>query len=167
MLMMDIDQINRLSVDDFINDFKPLLEHAEWAIDLLEKARPFADHNDLNQKISGIIHSASASQKMSALIHHPKLGAGVRVQGFSGAEQSQAGLHALTDDEFARFEKDNADYQRKMGFPFVVAVTGLGKQEILQLLASRISNDPADEFSVAIDELIKIACIRVSKLVSD
>lgn len=166
-MRMTIEQINRLSAEDFTASFKPLLEHAEWAIDSLEMSRPFADHDDLNQKISGIIHAADDAKKHSALIHHPKLGTGVRVQGFSSAEQSQAGLHALTEDEFARFEKDNADYERKMGFPFVVAVTGLGKLEIMQRLETRMTNDPAHEFAIAIDELIKIACIRVSKLVSD
>jgi 2-oxo-4-hydroxy-4-carboxy-5-ureidoimidazoline decarboxylase len=166
-MLMTIEQINRLSAEDFTACFKPLLEHAEWAIDLLEKSRPFTDHDDLNQKISRIIHAADDTQKRSALIHHPKLGSGVRVQGFSSAEQSQAGLHALTEDEFARFEKDNADYEQKMGFPFVVAVTGLDKQEIMRRLELRMASDPSVEFAIAIDELIKIACIRVAKLVSD
>ena len=166
-MLMTIDQINGLSAEAFAAGFKPLLEHAEWAIDRLEASRPFADHADLNRKIAEIVHSADEAEKRSALIHHPKLGSGVRVQGFSSSEQSQAGLHALTEDEFARFEKDNANYEQKMGFPFVVAVTGLNKQEIMQRLESRMTNDPAHEFAIAIDELIKIACIRVSKLVSD
>ncbi|WP_298220563.1 2-oxo-4-hydroxy-4-carboxy-5-ureidoimidazoline decarboxylase [Halothiobacillus sp.] len=166
-MRMTIDQINGLSAEVFAANFKPLLEHAEWAIDRLAASRPFADHADLNNKIAGIIHAADEAQKRSALIHHPKLGSGVRVQGFSSSEQSQAGLNALTEDEFARFEKDNADYEQKMGFPFVVAVTGLDKHEIMRRLESRMTNDPSDEFAMAIDELIKIACIRVFKLVSD
>lgn len=165
-MLMTIDQINGLSAEEFAAGFKPLLEHAEWAIDRLEMTRPFADYADLNRKIAGIIHAGDEAQKHSALINHPKLGARIQVDGFSSAEQSQAGLHALTEDEFARFEKDNADYERKMGFPFVVAVTGLDKQEIMRRLESRMANDPAHEFAIAVDELIRIACIRVSKLVS-
>jgi len=166
-VLMTIGQINRLSAEDFSARFKPLLEHAEWVVDSLAQTRPFDNHDDLNRKISHIIHMADDEKKRSALLHHPKLGTGIRVQGFSSAEQNQAGLHALTDDEFARFEQDNLDYQQKMGFPFVVAVTGMGKQEIMQRLERRLTNDPANEFVIAIEELIKIACIRVSKMVSD
>ncbi|ACX95682.1 2-oxo-4-hydroxy-4-carboxy-5-ureidoimidazoline decarboxylase [Halothiobacillus neapolitanus] len=166
-MSMTIVKINGLSAEAFVADFKPLLEHAEWAIDRLAASRPFANHDDLNQKIAEIVRSADAAEKRSALIHHPKLGSGVRIQGFSSSEQSQAGLHALTADEFAQFEKDNVDYEQKMGFPFVVAVTGLDKQEIMQLLELRMKNDPSVEFVIAIDELIKIACIRVAKLVPD
>ena len=152
-MLMTIDQINGLSAETFAAGFKPLLEHAEWAIDRLEAARPFADHAGLNRKIAEIVHSADEAQKRSALIHHPKLGSGVRVQGFSSSEQSQAGLHALTEDEFARFEKDNANYEQKMGFPFVVAVTGLNKQEIMQRLESRMTNDPAPPTGAVVDQV--------------
>lgn len=164
---MTIDQINGLSAEAFAANFRPLLEHAEWVIDRLEASRPFANHADLDIKIAEIILAADEAQKRSALIHHPKLGSGVRVQGFSSSEQSQAGLHSLTKDEFTRFEEDNVDYEQKMGFPFVVAVTGLGKKEIMRRLESRMTNAPSDEFAIAIDELIKIACIRVAKLVAD
>jgi|GEM_PF-4972832 len=165
-MRMTIDQINRLSAEDFTASFKPLLEHADWVVDRLAAARPFADLKDLNQHLSEIIQVADDRQKQAALINHPKLGARVPVEGFSAAEQSQAGLHALTEEEFALFERDNAHYERTMGFPFVVAVTGLGKQEIMWQLGVRLTNDPAHEFVIAINELIKIACIRVSQLVS-
>ncbi|MHB8920778.1 MAG: 2-oxo-4-hydroxy-4-carboxy-5-ureidoimidazoline decarboxylase [Halothiobacillus sp.] len=164
---MNLVKLNSLAEDDFADFFKHLLEHADWVIKSLELARPFSCIYDLKINLSSIICSASDDQKRSLLIHHPKLGSSVQVQGFSESEQNKAGLHALSDDESVSFKKMNEIYEGKMGFPFVVAVAGLSQREIFQALELRCHSNPINELAVAIDELIKIAFIRISKLISD
>jgi OHCU decarboxylase len=82
----------------------------------------------------------------------------------SAGEQASAGLDALTDAELARFTELNAAYVGKFGFPFIIAVKGKTKAEILAAFEMRIGNDRAAEFTTACKQVERIALLRLKDL---
>ena len=66
------------------------------------------------------------------------LGFFARHPGASQREQAGAGLDALTRDELERLLTLNAAYREKFGFPFVYAVKGSTKHDILKALERRL-----------------------------
>jgi OHCU decarboxylase len=102
------------------------------------------------------------------LTAHPdlagKLAAAKRLTPESTSEQASAGLDALTDEERARFEQLNAAYVTKFGFPFIIAVKGRSKGEILTAFETRIGNDRDGEFETACKQVERIALLRLKDL---
>lgn len=93
-----------------------------------------------------------------------KLAAAKRLTADSTAEQAGAGLDALTDAERARFTELNAAYVAKFGFPFIIAVRGLQKAEILAAFEARIGNERAEEFATAAAQVERIALLRLKEM---
>ena len=52
----------------------------------------------------------------------------------------------------------------KFGYIFIVCATGKSAQEMLDILKSRIDNEPNQELKIAGDEQNKITKIRLEKL---
>ena len=75
-----------------------------------------------------------------------------------------AGLDRCTAEEFARFTALNNAYRAKFGFPFIMAVKGRSRTEILHAFEGRMTNDVASEFTTALDEVDKIALFRLQEL---
>jgi OHCU decarboxylase len=90
-----------------------------------------------------------------------KLAAAKRLTPESTAEQASAGLDALTDEERARFTELNDAYKAKFGFPFIIAVRGLGKADILAAFETRLANDRDTEFATACAQVERIALLRL------
>ncbi|MGH6830934.1 MAG: 2-oxo-4-hydroxy-4-carboxy-5-ureidoimidazoline decarboxylase, partial [Methylocella sp.] len=82
----------------------------------------------------------------------------------STLEQASAGLDKCTPDEFRRFTRLNDSYKRKFPFPFIMAVKGKSRAEILDAFERRIHNDPETEFRTALAEVHKIALLRLRDL---
>jgi len=162
---MTIEELNELALKDFKAQFEVLLEHCDWVLPLLANSRPFMSIEDMNNKLEIAMINAPVGLQKNALQLHPKLGVGRAEPGFSQSEQKQAGLSNLSDGELALFKKLNRAYETKMGYPFVVAVTGMNKQQILKLMEARLETEESLEWKTSLEELIKIAQIRVTKLV--
>ena len=162
---MTLDEINTLSIQSFSEQCEPLLEHCDWVLPMLADSRPFMSVLDMQNKLAVAIKNAPLGLQKQALQLHPKLGVGKAQAGFSQSEQKQAGLSNLTEDELQLFKQLNRDYENKMGYPFVVAVTGMNKKQILSLMEVRLNQSEEKEWPVSVVELIKIAQIRVNKLI--
>lgn len=162
---MTLDELNRLPVNAFLETCEPLLEHCDWVLPALAEARPFMSVSDMQNKLAVVMKSASIELQKKALQLHPKLGVGKAQPGFSQSEQKHAGLSSLTESELKLFKDLNREYEAKMGYPFVVAVTGMHKAQILALMQTRLNQSPEYEWPISVAELIKIAQIRVSKLI--
>ena len=93
-----------------------------------------------------------------------RLAAAKRLTPESTKEQASAGLDALTDAERELFSKLNAAYVTTFGFPFIIAVKGKTKDEILAAFERRIGNDRASEFDTACREVERIALLRLKDL---
>ena len=84
----------------------------------------------------------------------------LRAKGLS-IEQIGAGLDTLSAEEFGRFTHLNELYKSKFDFPFIFAVKGATKHQILDSFSERINNDPDDEFALAIEQICRIICFRI------
>jgi OHCU decarboxylase len=93
-----------------------------------------------------------------------KLAAAKRLTPESAKEQASAGLDALTDKERELFSKLNAAYVTTFGFPFIIAVKGRSKDEILAEFEARIGNSRAVEFETACRQVERIALLRLKDM---
>ena len=66
--------------------------------------------------------------------------------------------------EFRRFRALNDAYRAKFAFPFILAVSGRSRSEILAAFEARLGNDRDGEFRTALAEIDRIASIRLHAL---
>jgi OHCU decarboxylase len=85
----------------------------------------------------------------------------------STEEQASAGLDQCSQEEYAQFQAMNAGYWEKFGFPFVMAVRGSTRAQILEAFATRLQNDYDEEFETALAEIHKIARLRLAAMEAD
>jgi OHCU decarboxylase len=115
-----------------------------------------------------VLRAAAPAQKRALIEAHPDLAGRLaragRLTADSSREQAGAGLDRLTDDERARFTELNEAYQGRFGFPFVMAVKGRSKAEILAAFERRLQNDAASEQRVALEQIERIALLRLEDL---
>ena len=79
----------------------------------------------------------------------------------SVGEQAGAGLDQLTAEEFAHLSQLNNTYKTKFGFPFLFAVKGSTKYDIIRALERRVNGSPESEFATALDQVYRIAKFRL------
>lgn len=165
------DRPSAMALEAFTAKFGGVFEHSSWIAD-----RAFADelspahdtaiglHNALARKF----RTASEAERLGVLKAHPdlagKLAAAKRLTAESTSEQASAGLDALTDDERTRFTDLNARYVDAFGFPFIIAVKGLNKAQILDAFERRIQNDRDTEFQTACRQVERIALLRLQDM---
>jgi len=108
--------------------------------------------------------------KLRLIRNHPDLAGRVAVADLtasSRSEQTGAGLDRCTPEEFARFQELNTAYKQKFGFPFILAVAGRNRQEILSAFEARFHNDGETEFRIALEQIDRIARLRLEALASE
>jgi OHCU decarboxylase len=162
---------SRMEKNDFVEKFGSIFEHSLWiaenAYDLdLGPAHDTA--GGLHNALCRVFRSATEEQRLGVLTAHPdlagKLAQARRLTEESTMEQASAGLDALTDKERELFSKLNAAYVTTFGFPFIIAVKGKTKEEILAAFESRIGNDRRVEFDTACKQVERIALLRLKDL---
>ena len=161
-----INKINKLSKSEFIKVFANIFENARWIAEELYKQKPFKDFDELSSKMMNIFEISSKEKKLKILNEHPNLGDKTKISSLtpdSLKEQKAAGLDQCTKEEFNEFKKLNDTY-KKFGFPFILAVKGKGKIEILDNFRKRINSEPQTEFEEAIKQVKKIASLRLEEL---
>ena len=156
--------LNSLTEKEFINTFGAIFEKSDWIASEAFKQKPFKNSQDLKDKIINIYDSCSKEKVVSILNLHPKLVIEKKLTKFSSKEQSSAQLDTCTKEELKEFEKLNLDYKKKFDFPFIIAVRGKNKQEILNNFRIRINNDHEKEFIEAKMQVKKIALFRLNEL---
>ena len=165
--MKTIDKINKLSRSEFVEIFANIFEKTKWIAEKLYNQKPFDDFKDLCSKMLGIFETASKETQLKILEAHPDLADKVTVNlltSNSRSEQSNAGLDQCSEEEFNEFKNLNKSYRQKYGFPFVIAVKGKNKIEILSKFRKRILNSVDEEFSEAIIQIGKIANLRLNEI---
>ena len=152
-----INKINKLSQSEFIKIFANIFENAGWIAEELYKQKPFKDFDELSSKMMNIFEMSSKEKKLKILNDHPDLGDKAKISLLtpdSLKEQTSVGLDQCTKEEFSEFKKLNDAY-KKFGFPFILAVRGKDKIEILNNFRKRINSDPQIEFEEAIKQVKK------------
>ncbi|OLP59458.1 OHCU decarboxylase [Xaviernesmea oryzae] len=154
----------------FIARFGGIFEHSPFIAERAIDAHP--DLSLTAEAVHGAMvaafRAASHAEKLGVLRAHPDLAGRLAIAGDltedSKAEQASAGLDRLTADEHARFTALNDAYTSRFGFPFIIAVKGLGKDDILAAFEARIGNDADTEFQTALAQVEKIARLRLTAL---
>lgn len=163
-----------LDRSDFISRFGGVFEHspfiAERAFDAALVAEPLTAsgvHAALTEKF----RAASPAERLGVLRAHPDLAGKLAIAGEltedSRKEQAGAGLDRLSADEHQRFTALNSAYTEKFGFPFIIAVKGLTKNDILSAFETRIGNGREQEFDTACAQVEKIARLRLESLLPE
>ena len=161
-----INKINKLSQSEFVKVFANIFENATWIAEELYKQKPFLDFDELSLKMINIFEKTSKEKKLKILNNHPDLGNKAKITSLtidSLKEQTNAGLDQCTKEEFDEFNKLNHAY-KKFGFPFILAVKGKNKIEILNNFKKRINSEPNIEFNEAVKQVKKIASLRLEDL---
>lgn len=162
---------SRLSREEFLAVFGGVYEHSPWIAERVYDAGLTTGHDHLDglhAAMAAVVDGAGPECKLALLRAHPDLAGRLAIQGAltadSTAEQASADLDQCTPEEFARFRRLNEAYRAKFGFPFILAVKGRRRAEILEAFEHRLQNDPAQEFATALAEVHKIARLRLHAL---
>ena len=161
-----INKINKLSESEFAKVFANIFENASWIAKKLHNLKPFTNFEELSSKMINVFESCSKEEKLKILNAHPDLADKTKISLLtpdSKKEQNSASLDQCTEDEFNEFKKLNLIY-KKFGFPFIFAVKGKNKNEILNNLKKRVSSSSQIEFEEAIKQVKKIASLRLKEI---
>ncbi len=156
--------LNNLNRDKFVSLFGVIFEKTQWIAEKLFDHKPFKNKEDLINKMFQIYESTQKNEVLVILKSHPKLAVEKNLTKHSSEEQSNANLKNCTDEEYNEFKRLNNEYEEKFGFPFIIAVKGKNKIEILNNFRQRINNDIELEFSEAKSQVRKIAQFRLDEL---
>jgi OHCU decarboxylase len=159
---------------DFVQRFGGVFEHspfiAERAFDAGMIEEPLTAL-DVHDGMAAMFRTASHEERLGVLRAHPDLAGKLAIAGEltedSKREQAGAGLDRLSAEEHARFTELNTEYVEKFGFPFIIAVKGLTKDDILAAFETRISNSRDQEFDTACQQVEKIARLRLESLLRE
>ena len=170
-MRIHIDQINNKDLVGFVDLLGGIFEHSPWVAEQVHGERPFASGDDLHRKMVTEVRQASVEQRRELLCQHPELAGKEADAGSltdaSKREQAGAGLNQCSAEELTRIKHFNQAYAAKFGFPFIIAVTGLDKYQILAAMQQRLDHAADTEFATAIGEVEKIALIRLDALIDE
>ena len=159
---------SRMEFEEFVHAFGGVFEHSPWIAERafeLELGPAHDSAGGLHNALCRVFRAASEAERLSVLNAHPdlagKLAKAKRLTPESAKEQASVGLDALTDKERELFSKLNAAYVTTFGFPFIIAVKGKTKDEILAEFEARIGNSRAIEFETAGRQVERIALLRL------
>jgi OHCU decarboxylase len=156
---------------DFLARFGGVLEHSPFiaarALDAGSVPEPLTAAG-VHAALTGVFRKASPDEQMGVLRAHPDLAGRLAIAGEltedSRKEQAGAGLDRLSAEQHARFTALNTAYMDKFGFPFIIAVKGLTKDDILAAFETRVDNSAQEEFETAKTEVERIALLRLTAL---
>ena len=163
---MTIAHLNSLERAQFVSAIGWVFEHSPWVAERAWEARPFANVEELHRAMVEQVERALPEEQLALLRAHPDLGTRARVSEASSAEQAGAGLDQLTQAEFERLRALNEAYRDKFGFPFLFAVKGSTKHDILEALERRGQSSREEEYLVALDQVYRIARFRLEDTLS-
>ena len=155
----------------FVATFGHVFEHSPWIAEAaFDRGLPAAaDSADgLHRALCAVLRAAPEVRKKALIDAHPDLAGRLaragRLTADSSKEQASAGLDQLTDAERARFTTLNDAYKARFGFPFIMAVKGRSKDEILAAFERRLAHDEATELATALEQIERIALLRLEDL---
>ena len=156
---------------DFMACFGGIYEHSPWvAAALWDEGLGPEDGNlaHFAARMRGVVDAAPHERRLGLLRAHPELAGKLAVAdgltAESKSEQAGAGLDRCSPAEFERFTDLNDAYNERFGHPFIIAVRGLDRADILAAFERRIDNDPRTEFAAAIAQVHRIALLRLEDL---
>lgn len=148
-----------MNKEEFVQKYGSIYEHSPWVAEAAFGAA------DIPAAMRQAVDQAGHDKQLILIRAHPDLGEKLdTLTASSVSEQQGAGLNQCSPEEFAEFQQLNTAYKEKFGFPFIVAVKGLNRKDILDRFRQRIDHDRETEFSTALEQIHRIACFRLDDL---
>lgn len=144
---------------DFLAKFGGVYEASPWVAEAC-----WPPPADLPAAMRAAVDAAPRERKLALIRAHPELASRTKMAEASVKEQAGVGLDQCSPEEFAAFQRLNAAYNARFGFPFIYAVKGATRADILAAFEARLHNDPEAEFETAIAQIHRIAGFRLADL---
>jgi len=163
-------ELNACSKDDFVAALANIFEYSPWIAEQAAASRPFAGVGPLFEAMKAVVDRAPSELRLALIKAHPDLAdktqraAGLTAE--SNAEQNSVGLDRLSDAEYEAFERVNNAYRSKFCFPYIVCVRRHTRDSILRDFECRLPNDASAETQKSIEEICRIAALRLDQLVT-
>jgi len=163
--------------DRFVGELGGIYEKSPWVAESVFGSS-FSSVTALATAMRLAVDASSEKEKVALLEAHPDLAGKAALQGEvteeSQSEQRRAGLDSLSPEELLEFNRSNDAYQKKFGWPFILAVGcyfGLAynssqvrnarKGAILKAFGRRLKNDAGVELAECLAQVHKIAWLRL------
>ncbi len=163
------DELPRLERDRFVELFGSVFEDSSWIAEQAFDAGPFPSAEALHAAMVDAMRRGPRTRQLALIRGHPDLAGRAAIRGeltaASSAEQASAGLDQCTPTEFERFRELNDKYKKKFDFPFILAVKGRTRQQILATFEQRLHNSLEAEFEEALNQIARIAQLRLGELI--
>lgn len=160
-----------LSEQAFVERFGGVYEHSPWVAQRTWQKGLDASHSQvavLGAAMAQVLAQASKEEQLTLIRLHPDLAGKAALKGEltsdSSDEQASAGLDQCNEEELARFQQLNAAYKARFDMPFIMAVRGSDRHQILAGFEERLKNEPVAEFERALQEINRIALLRLETL---
>ena len=163
--MDSINKVNKLNKSDFISIFGNVFEKTEWIAERVFDYLPYKNFDNLLLKFFKIYNESNKESIIKILNSHPELVVEQKLTNESKKEQRGAGLNECSKEEVEEFKKLNLNYKKKFGFPFIIAVKGKSKNDILNYFRTRIKNSFDEEFIEAKKQVGEIATFRFKEII--
>ncbi|HEY6502646.1 MAG TPA: 2-oxo-4-hydroxy-4-carboxy-5-ureidoimidazoline decarboxylase [Chitinophagaceae bacterium] len=165
---MTLHELNTLPKQQLIEELTKCCGSPAW----VNKMLPFFPADDLVELLEDAEEQwwkCSEEDWKEAFAHHPKIGDVRSLQRkFAStahwASGEQSGVSTASQKTIEALAEGNRKYENKFGYIFIVCATGKSAGEMLEMLESRLLNDPATEMEIAADEQNKITKLRLEKL---
>ena len=161
----------RLELRDFVATFGAVYEHSPWVAEVVYPSlRPGIDAVSMAEQMRSVVDTASDKLKLDLLCAHPDLAGRLSLAELtesSRSEQTGAGLDRCTPEELGEFQELNAAYIEKFRFPFIFAVKGYHRTDILEAFRVRVNHSREEEFKTAIEQVHRIARLRLETIANE
>ena len=168
---MTLAELNARDRRGFVVALGGVFEDSPWVAEAAWPRHPFATLDALYRAMVDAVRGVGEDAQLTLIRAHPELAGKAAIRGQltadSKAEQSGAGLNQCSPQEFARLQELNRLYNAKFGFPFIIAVKGLDRAAIIARFAERLERDRATEFEEALQQIARIAWLRLEALVEE
>ena len=163
--MLKLAWLNALDPQAFTQELGGIFENSPWIAERTESKRPFRNRSELLAALRDTVMKSREDEKLALIRAHPDLVGNATLTRESKNEQTLAGLGELPAQEVAQFQQYNAVYREKFGFPFVICARQNKKDMILAAFPRRLANSREAEIETALQEVFKIAELRLNDLV--
>ena len=161
---MSLAAVNALEPAEFVRVVGPVFEESPWIAQAVAERGPFDGVEELWTAMCAVVRGASAEKQLALIRAHPDLVGRAVLTAESRSEQAAAGLTDLAPEEVALFGKYNAEYRERFDFPFVICARLNKKDAILAAFPVRLGHTAEQERAAALEEIYKIARLRLEDL---
>ncbi|WP_134765318.1 2-oxo-4-hydroxy-4-carboxy-5-ureidoimidazoline decarboxylase [Nocardioides sp. 1609] len=163
---MRIEELNRWDDVAAAAAVRPCVDIDSW-VDAVVAGRPYADADAAVAVARAQATTWTDAEVEAALADHPRIGERHQGSGTS-AGMSRAEQAGVPDDADVRtrLADGNRRYEETFGRIYLVRAAGRSAEELLDLLETRLANDPASELDVTRGQLAEIAVLRLRGLLS-